>query len=297
MKNIDEMAQRSFVTGISLITSYGPNGQNVMAAEWTIQISYKPLLLAVFIHDGSRTLDNIKKTKYFGVNVASESQSDLVSVAGGYSRSEVDKLKIQNLFHLIDSNMNPPIIKDCVINAKCKLFATKKIGDHNMIVGKVVSIRHDKAKTPLLYHRNRYFRMGRAIKPLRNEITVPKKLFDIFVKDNQSKFILKLVGVIVKSKGKFFVLCAAGKDSVYTIPHVCPMKGKDYKNELENYLQRKSLNIVLKNDPMVKRFLIKNRNRIQRINFVLFKGTLLDVPEIDGWKFVKSDIFLKSLFR
>ena len=83
MKKTAQSAQRLFMTGVSLITSNGPNGKNVMAAEWTMQISYEPMLIAVFIHEESNTLKNIKKTKQFGVNVASEKQSTLASIAGG----------------------------------------------------------------------------------------------------------------------------------------------------------------------------------------------------------------------
>ena len=96
-------AQRLFTTGVSLITSNGDNGPNIMAAEWTMQVSYHPMLIAVFIHEGSTTLKNIKKTKQFGVNTTSEKQSILVNIAGGYSRKELDKLSIHNSFQVLRS--------------------------------------------------------------------------------------------------------------------------------------------------------------------------------------------------
>ena len=39
-----------FLTNVGLITSDGPYGPNVMAAEWTHHISYSPGLIAVNIH-------------------------------------------------------------------------------------------------------------------------------------------------------------------------------------------------------------------------------------------------------
>src|SRR5579872_2489972 len=128
------LAQRFFMTGVSLITSYGPHGKNVMAAEWTMQISYNPLLIAVFIHKGSSTLSNIKSTKKFGINLSSEKQSTLVSIAGGYSRKEIDKLKINDLFKITESRKTHlPMICGCIVNAECKLVVIKKIGDHDMV--------------------------------------------------------------------------------------------------------------------------------------------------------------------
>ena len=49
-RKIAQKSQRYFMTGVSLITSNGSQGQNVMAAEWTMQVSYEPMLIAVFIH-------------------------------------------------------------------------------------------------------------------------------------------------------------------------------------------------------------------------------------------------------
>ena len=40
---------RQFVTNVGLITSVGPLGPNIMAAEWTHQISYSPSLIAANI--------------------------------------------------------------------------------------------------------------------------------------------------------------------------------------------------------------------------------------------------------
>lgn len=67
-----------FITNVGLITSDGPNRPNIMAAEWTHHISYKPGLIAVCVGSGTATLENIQKTKEFGVNLASVNQSELV---------------------------------------------------------------------------------------------------------------------------------------------------------------------------------------------------------------------------
>lgn len=295
---INEQAQRFFVTGVSLVTSYGPQGQNVMAAEWTMQVSYEPMLLAVFIHDGSCTLRNIKKTKYFGVNVASETQSGLVSIAGGFSGNEIDKLRIRDLFPVIKPfKGSVPLIEGCVINAECKLFAIKKIGDHNMVVGRVLSIRHDQSKKPLLYHRNRYLQIGTAIVPERESVAIKESQFDEIGRHNENNFILKFVGVLVRSKDKVLVLGHGRRNLGHMIPCIQPKKGSNYKDQLENHLHNVKLKISIMGDPMVKRLIVKNKNRTLRINFVLFDGVLLDESENHHWKLIKSDPLLKSLLK
>lgn len=140
-------AHRYFVTGVSMITSSGNKGSNVMAAEWTMQISYDPMLIAIFIHKGSVTLNNILKTKEFGVNVASDEQSTAISTAGGFSRIELDKLLITDVFKTVKpKKIKTPLIQGCVLFAECRLFMKKTIGDHVMVVGKVVQIQYDKTK-------------------------------------------------------------------------------------------------------------------------------------------------------
>lgn len=297
-KKTIQNAQRLFMTGISLITSNGPNGQNVMAAEWTMQISYEPMLISVFIHEGSNTLENIKKTKQFGVNVASEKQSTLVSIAGGYSRKEIDKLNIHNSFQMLKSKKSKvPLIAGCLVNAECKLFSIKKIGDHTMVVGRVISIRYDETKKPLAYHHNRYFRIGSMIEPIRDELTVNKEMFNLLHMQSNGKFILKCVGVLVRSKNKILVIDKAGQNSVNTIPYIEPKKNQDYKRSLENHLKNMKLNIMLKEEPRLRRLIVKNRGKTQRINFVLFEGKLKNRPGPCFWKLIKTDVLLKSLIK
>ena len=118
-RSIVEKAQKYFTTGVSLITSSSPHGQNVMAAEWTMQISYEPMLIAIFIHEGNATFKNIKQTREFGINVSSEEQTMAVNIAGGYSRKEIDKLKIKDAFDTIPSKNK--LSHDCRVYYKCRM--------------------------------------------------------------------------------------------------------------------------------------------------------------------------------
>ena len=298
MKRITQQAQRHFLTGVSMITSVGPNGQNVMAAEWTMQISYKPLLIAVFIHEGSNTLENIRKTKEFGVNVSSEEQTTAVSISGGYSRKEVDKLSILGAFKLIKSKkIKPPLIAGCIINVECKLYTTRKIGDHVMIVGKVVSIEYDGTKKPLVYHLGKYFKIGSTIQPVRDEINVSQQIIDLFQRQSHGKFILKCVGVVVKKRNSVIVTNNSNKDLPSMIPYVVPLSGQNQKNTLEKHLKRNRLNLVLNQKPSIKRLVLKRNKKIQRVNFILFKGELKNKAAPLHWKSIKNDLLLQALVK
>ena len=160
-RKIPDKAQRYFVTGVGMITSTGSLGRNVMAAEWTIQISYEPLLIAVFVHDSTATLKNIRETKEFGINVASDQQTSLVNIAGGYSRTEIDKLKVRRSFRFLKSrHIKAPVIAGCIVNAECKLFKQIELGDHTTFVGEVIELYPVNSKQPLIYHQQKYWKFG-----------------------------------------------------------------------------------------------------------------------------------------
>lgn len=297
-RRVAQNAQRYFMTGVSMITSAGSNGQNVMAAEWTMQISYEPMLIAIFIHEGSSTLENIRETKEFGVNVASEKQTTLVSIAGGYSRKEIDKLAITGFFQLVKSKkIKPPLIAGCTINAECKVFTTKKIGDHTMIVGKVVSIKYDKTRKPLVYHQNRYFRIGHMIEPIRDQIKVNQKTFDLFSDNAKGKFILKCSGVLVRSGNKILVYHDMKADTSYAIPYVVPYRSQNQKKALEAFLKKVKLNVILKQNPSLKRLILKSGRKVQRINFILLVGRLRSKSSLFLWKSIKNDSLLQALVK
>ena len=62
----------------------------MMAAEWTIQVSYDLKLNTIFIHDSSLYL-NIKETPVLGINIASDDQTEHITRADSYSLLEIEK--------------------------------------------------------------------------------------------------------------------------------------------------------------------------------------------------------------
>jgi len=267
-----------------------------MAAEWTMQISYKPMLIAVFIHEDSATFENIKKTKEFGINVSSEVQTMAVNIAGGYSRREIDKLKVKGIFEFLPSRkIKSPMIAGCIVNVECKLVTMKKLGDHIMVVGKAVTISYDETKKPLIYHSGRYFRIGSIIAPFRKVVNVDTATFNWFSIQAKSKFVLKCVGLIIKSNNKILVLKQTKNTTYLTIPFVVPKRGIKYSKILDFYLKKSGLSTTINDIPILKRLTLKNKKKIQRINFVLFEGRLKSNIKNQTWKSSKLNPLLHEL--
>lgn len=157
---------RTFVTNVGLITSNGPHGQNIMAAEWTHHVSYSPGMVAVHIGHGKTAYENIKDSREFGVNLAAFDQNIISSIAGGASGKDTDKIKVledMGVEFYKGKKIGASMIKDAALNIECKLIKIIDIGDHAMFVGEVIEASAS-GKEPLAYYDGKYWKLESQIK-------------------------------------------------------------------------------------------------------------------------------------
>ena len=171
-----------FITNVGLITSDGPFGPNVMACEWTHHISYQPGLIAVSLGHTKATVENIRTTKEFGVNLCASDQSILASVAGGYTGSMYDKvnaLKEIGFEFYKAKKINSLMVKGAALNIECRLYKEITLDDHITFVGKVVEASNNPDKVPLAYHKGKYWAMDKnLVKPSMEERERIKKVVE-----------------------------------------------------------------------------------------------------------------------
>jgi len=177
---------KQFITNVGLITSRGPYGDNVMAAEWTHHVSYNPGLIAVCIRPSDATHANIEATKEFGVNLCSSDLNGLSGIAGGNSGKNVDKIKVLKEFgfkFFKGKKIEVLMIEGALINLECKLFKQIELGDHTTFVGEVVKIYPFNNKKPLAYYNQKYLEIGSQIqKPPQEELDRISKLVEKYKK-------------------------------------------------------------------------------------------------------------------
>jgi len=172
-----------FVTNVGLITTEGPNGANIMAAEWTYYVSWSPALIAVHLGGGKTakaTSENIMATREFGVSIAASGQNGIASIAGGSSGRDVDKMALlreMGAEFYPSKNIKPLLLRGAAINAACRLVEAKELGDHTMFIGEVVSIETDQSKEPLLYSHGKYHLLGEKLhKPAQSVLDKTEQL-------------------------------------------------------------------------------------------------------------------------
>ncbi len=155
-------AFRAFTTTVGLLTTSDGRGPNVMAAEWTFNVSYEPFLIMVVVRPHHATHGAIEATKEFGVSLCSEGQARQAHFAGSYSKDEMDKLSSEMFETYPATQIRAPLIKGAILNAECKLVGQFTVGDHTAFVGEVVAATWDPSKRPLVLHRG-YRRISERI--------------------------------------------------------------------------------------------------------------------------------------
>jgi flavin reductase (DIM6/NTAB) family NADH-FMN oxidoreductase RutF len=298
MSEIMDKVHRYFATTVGLITTKGSKqGQNVMAAEWTMHISYKPMLIAIFVHE-SPTYWNIEETRVFGVNIASEDQAELVNIAGGYSGIEIDKLAIPRTFSTYGAkHIDVPMIRGCSLTAECKVATIEKIGDHIMVVGEAVSAKFDENKLPLIYTRGNYRKLSKSKIPSgRMIVRVTARQMSQFKKISGSLFVMKAAAAMIRQDDKILVqkFC-----NWRILPMVVIDKGVNYKNALDKHLTSIGVSANVRKISGIKRMTLKHNNTELRANFITFdcKFRSLSGNEVEWFAKKSKNVLLRTLFE
>lgn len=140
-----------FGTGVTVVTTLDRDDAPVgLTVNSFTSVSLDPELLLVCLNRNSVTLPWFKRAEAFSVNVLHIGQQD---VAQRFATPEIDRFK--------DTDWEPwstgvPMLTDSLANFECAKFAEYDGGDHLMLLGRVIRVRFDAKRDPLLYYRGTY---------------------------------------------------------------------------------------------------------------------------------------------
>lgn len=142
-----EKALLALSYGVHVIGSRSADGSmNAMLADWVMQVSFKPRLVAVAIENDARTLRYIKQTRVFSVNLLHEKDGleiarKVVMPAEGRKikgRSEeaaaVVHDKLAGIPHSLAANLCP-VLDQALGWFICDAQQFVEAGDHTIVVG------------------------------------------------------------------------------------------------------------------------------------------------------------------
>lgn len=174
-------ASKSFVTTVGLVTSTGPHGENIMAAEWSFHVSYRPGRVAISLGKTRATVDNIRATKEFGLSIATSEQTSLASLAGTSTGKEMDKIagfKELGVRFIPGKQIKASLVDDARLTAECKVITEVDTGDHVLFIGDVVEATVRTDKDPIVFNGG-YRRLGDPLpKPSDEERAKQKAVMD-----------------------------------------------------------------------------------------------------------------------
>ena len=135
--------------GLYIVGSRSDEGPNGMMADWVMQVAFDPRLVAVSLENDAHTLANINKSGVFSVNLLSAGEFALaanfaqpyygskIKGRGSPARDEVHH-KLDGVSHEPGAQTGCPVLTDALAWLECRVSKTVPMGDHTLVVGRVV---------------------------------------------------------------------------------------------------------------------------------------------------------------
>lgn len=142
--------------GVFLLTSAEANHANGCPVLWVSRASFRPLLVAVFVHPKRFTYELILKSGAFCLNILARSSLELARKMGSTSGRKKDKFR-GLAWHKGESGA-PILDKGIIGYIDCRLQATFPAGDHVCLLGKVVDASITGKEKPLYYKAEDFYK-------------------------------------------------------------------------------------------------------------------------------------------
>jgi flavin reductase (DIM6/NTAB) family NADH-FMN oxidoreductase RutF len=143
-----EKALLALSYGVHVIGSRSNDGTlNAMLADWVMQVSFKPRLLAVSIENDARTLRFIRETGALTVNLLHEKDgldiarkvvmpSEAKKVRGRSEEAAAQVIdKLASIPHALHEN-GCPVLDHALGWIACEAVAFHETGDHTIVIGR-----------------------------------------------------------------------------------------------------------------------------------------------------------------
>ncbi|MEO0128225.1 MAG: flavin reductase family protein [candidate division WOR-3 bacterium] len=148
---------------VVLVTSHYKDKSNIITIAWQTPVSIKPPALAISVGKERFSLELIKKSGEFIVNIPNWDLIEQMLYCGTHSGRDVDKFKETKLTpEKAEKLINTPKIKECIGSIECSVIDSIEIGDHIIFFGEVLYAEAeedlfkdgvwDTAKAGLIYH-------------------------------------------------------------------------------------------------------------------------------------------------
>ena len=148
---------------------------NIITIAWCGVACSKPPLLSISIRPSRHSSGIIKDTGDFVINIPTQDLLKEIDICGTVSGRDKDKFSLCNFTKSDPSIVKSPMIKECPANIECKVAKILNLGAHDMFIGEVVKVHHDRSvldkegnmdyskALPIVYNQGEYWSLGKRI--------------------------------------------------------------------------------------------------------------------------------------
>ncbi|WP_156725850.1 flavin reductase family protein [Streptomyces apocyni] len=146
-------AMGRFVTGVAVVTSYGPGGPYGTTVSSLTSVSLEPPMLLICLGHGSQVAEVIDACGVFTVNVLGREQSSLASRFAASDRPR-GAAGFAGVPHRVGA-AGTPVLDGAVTHLDCWVAQRVTAGDHTVFIGEVTDIGCSPDTDPLAYHQGK----------------------------------------------------------------------------------------------------------------------------------------------
>jgi flavin reductase len=144
----------TFATGVTVVTSQGPEHAYGMTANSFSSVSLDPPLILICVISGTEGARTIAANGVFAVNILSADQEPLSRYFASRERPRGHEA-FAAVAHSRGTT-GSPILDGVAGYLDCRLVQSHQAGDHEIFIGEVLGIGTDPTAEPLLFHGGRY---------------------------------------------------------------------------------------------------------------------------------------------
>ncbi len=144
MKNelpVSEGLRQLPIRPVYLLSTGHKRKKNIITIGMFAYFSGKPSLVGVGIAPSRYSLDMIRRSGEYVVNVVDEKLMEAVRVCGEKSGRDVDKFKLAKLTPEKGVKVKAPCIKESPVSVECKVVQEVEAGDHIWFIGEALATR------------------------------------------------------------------------------------------------------------------------------------------------------------
>ena len=141
----------NFATGVCVVTSALEGAPRGCTANSMTSVSLDPLLVLVCFDHGSNTLEAVRATRRFCLNVLAAGQEP---VSRHFACKGTEEEKFAGIrYHLYEEL---PVLDGCLAWIACEVEREVPGGDHAIVIGRPSAGEERTGESPLVFFRSRY---------------------------------------------------------------------------------------------------------------------------------------------